>query len=83
MLGGGITEAQSSLINHSASTTARCANLCSVHISRLHPKSRCVPAIANDVKGHSLGTGQGHNRMPSVGANYSDVTKLRLIQEIL
>lgn len=50
---------------------------------RLHPKPCRVPATANDGKGHSLGTGQGHDRMPSVGANYSDVTKLRLIQGIL
>lgn len=81
--GGGTAAMQSSLIKHSVCTTARCANLCSVPISGLHPKSRWVPAIANDVKRRSLGTGQGHNRMHSVGANYSDVIKLRLIQEIL
>lgn len=62
---------------------ASCASLCSVHNSGLHPKSRCDPVIANDVKGRSLGTGKGHNRMPFLGANFSDVTKLRLIQEIL
>lgn len=78
-----MTAMQPSLIKHSVCTTARCASPCSVPIPGFHPKPCSVPAIANDVKGRSLGTGQGHNRMPSVGANYSDVTKSRLIQEIL
>lgn len=78
----GITAMQLSLIKP-VTAPASCASLCSVHNSGLHPKSRCDPVIANDVKGRSLGTGKGHNRMPFLGANFSDVTKLRLIQEIL
>lgn len=80
---GGVTETQSSLINHSVSLRPDVPTSAPYTFQDSILSHAEFPRLPSDVKGHAAGTGQGHDRMPSVGVNYSDVTKLRLIQEIL